>query len=294
MEAERWTVLNMPAIAEEGDVLGRKVGEPLWPLRYGLEVLQQIKKTLGSYFFHALYQQRPSPEDGNVYKRIWFRYARIEDGYIRLIGNGIVPDKFVSLRDCRRFGIADLAFTTKTSSDYTITSAWAVDQESNLILLDIERDRLEGPDILPAIKRMGDKWDVDYFGVEANAAQIAVVQAGKRAGMTIRALYADKDKFTRAQAASVRFEGGQVFLPDGHDQLGAFEHELLSFPNAAHDDMVDVTSWACAEVQRRGPAGESQSQKLVRELLEAAAAQKEQEEWMRIDNPAFWNGTVDS
>ena len=54
-----WTVIRFPAIAEENDPLGRKVGEALWPDRYPLKTLQSIKSVLGDYIFSALYQQDP-------------------------------------------------------------------------------------------------------------------------------------------------------------------------------------------------------------------------------------------
>lgn len=54
---ERFT---MPAIAEAGDVLGREVGEPLWPARWPLTALQARKQALEAYWWSALYQQRPT------------------------------------------------------------------------------------------------------------------------------------------------------------------------------------------------------------------------------------------
>jgi hypothetical protein len=36
-DGEKWEVLNLPALAEEGDPLGRAPGEALWPARYDTE-----------------------------------------------------------------------------------------------------------------------------------------------------------------------------------------------------------------------------------------------------------------
>jgi hypothetical protein len=68
---ERWDVVNLPAMAEEGDVLGRESGEPLWPERFDLDALERIRATLGGYYFAALYQQRPGPPDGAMFKTAW-------------------------------------------------------------------------------------------------------------------------------------------------------------------------------------------------------------------------------
>ena len=56
---EQWEVLKLPALAEEGDPLGRAAGEPLWPERYDKKALEDLRKTLGSFLFSAIYQQSP-------------------------------------------------------------------------------------------------------------------------------------------------------------------------------------------------------------------------------------------
>jgi len=54
-----WTVIRLPAIAEENDLLNREIGEALWPARYPIEKLFQIKRVMGTYMFDAMYQQNP-------------------------------------------------------------------------------------------------------------------------------------------------------------------------------------------------------------------------------------------
>src|SRR5215204_3380925 len=54
------------------DPLGRGEGEPLWPERFDRERLLAIKRQLGAWSFAALYQQRPVPEGGTLFKREWF------------------------------------------------------------------------------------------------------------------------------------------------------------------------------------------------------------------------------
>ncbi|PKL10091.1 MAG: hypothetical protein CVV51_00525 [Spirochaetae bacterium HGW-Spirochaetae-7] len=44
---EAWEVVNLPALAEEGDILGRPEGDPLWPERYPLESLEGIRRAVG-------------------------------------------------------------------------------------------------------------------------------------------------------------------------------------------------------------------------------------------------------
>jgi hypothetical protein len=75
---ESWDVLNLPALAEEPDPLGRQPGEPLWPERFSRADLLRIKATLGSYWWSAMYQGSPMPNEGGTFKRSWLRYWREE------------------------------------------------------------------------------------------------------------------------------------------------------------------------------------------------------------------------
>jgi predicted phage terminase large subunit-like protein len=78
MEAggEQWGVLKFPAIAEENDLMGRKVGEPLWKERYPIESLNTIQGTVSAYWWAAMYQQSPYARTGKTFKRadfIWIK-----------------------------------------------------------------------------------------------------------------------------------------------------------------------------------------------------------------------------
>ena len=69
---EKWDYLNMPAIAE-ADADGRKVGDPLWPERFDLADLNSKRAMLGSVAFGALYQGRPSLEQGGIFQVGWWQ-----------------------------------------------------------------------------------------------------------------------------------------------------------------------------------------------------------------------------
>lgn len=198
--------------------------------------------------------------------------------------------RYVARRHCRRFAIADLAFTLKKENDYTVVGAFAVTPRQDLIVLDIHRERMEGPEIPRAIAVMYRRWDCAYVAVEAQQAQILVVQQLRRMGLTVRALRADVDKLSRAIPATVRFEAGQVYLPEDAPWVEAFVAELLTFPHGKHDDQVDVISYACIELQRFGPAPEPEGHREAREYAEKELAA---ESFNRVENPLFWEGDAD-
>ena len=76
LEKEDWEVLTIPAIAVEDmtyqlgprpeQIYSRQAGDLLHPDREPLEVLERIRRNLGSLNFSAQYQQNPMPAEGNV------------------------------------------------------------------------------------------------------------------------------------------------------------------------------------------------------------------------------------
>lgn len=269
---EVWTVISFPAFAEENDLLGRQVGEPLWPERYDKPDLENIRSTLTSYQWAALFQQRPAPESGGLFQRTWFEYyEKVVDGssvYLRLNGkNG--NSRTFTLGHCRRFLTIDLAFSTKTEADFTVIAAWGVTPDCDLILLDLHRERMTGDQLAPNIKSMMVKWNCDYAGIEDVQAQTLVVQTMRRQGIAVRALKANMDKITRSIPAQIRMEAGQVWFPRQHPSLEIMEHELLTFPKGAHDDCEDVLAYAALEVQRLGGAVISEEERARLARIEA-------------------------
>ncbi|MET9436885.1 terminase family protein [Streptomyces sp. NPDC006551] len=73
-----WITLDLPAICDtEDDPLGRPVGAALWPKRYGRRALANIRKAVGERVWWSLYQQKPRPMEGGVWKWPWITDHRI-------------------------------------------------------------------------------------------------------------------------------------------------------------------------------------------------------------------------
>lgn len=233
-EPGKWHVLNFPAIAEQDEQYRRK-GQPLWPARYPLEFLLEEKR-INPHAFNALYQQRPVAEGGGMFKRQWFRYAEKGNGH-----DLYKLDSWRSVNDARRFLTVDLAASTKETGDYTVIMAWAMFGEK-LLLLDVLRDRLEGPDILPQIALMLNRWNASDCWIEKIGFQTTIIQDGSRKGLPVRELRPDKDKQTRAAPMAAAMANGKIWFAPGNWQAD-LEHELLSFPAGAHDDQVDAFAY---------------------------------------------------
>jgi predicted phage terminase large subunit-like protein len=249
---ERFDVVRLAAVAEadEGDgpdLLGRVPGEALWPERFGVSALAAKRRELGSAVFEALYQGRPRPAEGAMFCRDWFRYFRpVEAGFD--LGSSIV-----ARAECRIFCTVDLADTVATSADYTVVATFARTPNGELLLIDLLRRRLESTGHLPMLKAAWDRHHPEFIGVETDAYGRAVMRLAKRDGMRVKALSRDKDKQSRALAAAVMFEAGDVYFPKGAAFLDDLESELLAFPHGRHDDQVDVIAYAASVGERRRP-----------------------------------------
>lgn len=231
---EQWEIISLPAVAEENDPLGRKIGEPLCPDRFGSDDLARIRERLGAYSFAALYQQRPIPAEGALFRREWF-------------GNGIIIDAAPDgLRWARGY---DLAVSTKTSADYTASFRCAFGRDGILYISDGFRRRVEYPEQRRyVIQRMVNEHNTIH-GIEAALHGQALVQDLRRVPavrhIPLRAVRMEADKYTRALAWANFAEEGKIRLIRG-PWIEQFIDEVCRFTGRGdtHDDQVDAVSLA--------------------------------------------------
>lgn len=240
----RWRVISIPAICDDeaNDPLGRKLGEGMVSAR-GNRDWHQIRKSVGEYVFAALYQQRPAPAEGNLFKRIWWRYwtpAPEIGSSPRINLGGVVHE----LDDCWRFGTVDLANSTKTSGDWTVISAWARTLSGDLVLLDRVRARIGEHDHFVHARPLVERWKLDTLYVEDSQFGTTLVREATAGGVPILPLKAETDKLTRALPASAWCSSGRVWLPAGAWWTKAWVDEAAAFPNGTHDDQVDTLAYA--------------------------------------------------
>ncbi|MGA3524157.1 phage terminase large subunit [Melissospora conviva] len=252
----RWHVVRIPAVAEtDDDVLGRKAGEGMVSAR-GQRDWQAVRKSVGEYVFSALYQQRPSPAEGNLFKRLWWRYWSPDPTGARLV----LGQQTFALADCWRFATVDLAASTRTSADWTVFSAWARTITGDLVLLDRVRARIGEADHFAHARPLVERWRLDTVFVEASQYGMTLVREASNAGVPITPLQADTDKLSRALPASAWCSNGRVWLPAGVWWVKDWVNEHAAFPNGSHDDQVDTLAYAVRVAvtkpapQRSGPA----------------------------------------
>jgi predicted phage terminase large subunit-like protein len=232
--AKKIKIIELPAIAEDDDPLGRKPGEPLWPDgpdKFDLEFLHE-QQALDPLGFAALYQQRPSVMDGDLFKRENVRYYSDDD----------LP------KDLRAYAASDHAVGTKQRNDPSCLLTVGVDKQSNIYLLDCYWQR-QKTDIVTeqmldmAVLRKPLLWWAEKGHISMSIGPFLRKRMGERGTyINIREVVPSGDKATRAQSFAGRFAMGKVFFPKGKPWVERAINELLSFPNGLHDDFVDTCS----------------------------------------------------
>lgn len=224
-----------------------RVGELLCPERWSPDEVADLKVRLGSYGYAGQFQQRPVPAEGGVVKRSWLKYYDWTD-------KGIMDQEGLPINpaDHARFITVDVAASLREEADFTAIGVWSLyfGRRPHLALLDVVHDRVEGPDILPAIKRLRAKWKAGSVWIEKVAFQLALVQLARREGIPVREYEPKGDKMGRLISATPLMEAGGFWLPRQSPWLDRLESELLSFPKGEHDDLVDMISSAAIIAQR--------------------------------------------
>lgn len=257
-EGDHWELLNLPGLAEPGDHLGRNEGEALWPEMFDLENLEQTRKAMGTYWFTAMYQQRPAPLEGALFKKNNFRYYTktatmnpTDDGpelHELATIHKDSGDQVFDVSYGRKFCTVDVAASESAQADFTVVSTWVVTLDRDLLLWDRERVQFEGPDLAPLIRRVYAEQKPSLIGIERVGYGLTLIQELLREGLPIVRLEPDKDKVSRALPAAARLEEKRVFFPKHVSWLDEWESELLVFPNGAHDDQVDTLAYAALQL----------------------------------------------
>jgi predicted phage terminase large subunit-like protein len=229
-EVEDWTIISLPAKAEEGDLLGRAPGEPLWPEHgYDQAWMDTTKKAVGSYAWAALYQQRPSPAKGTMFKREWWKYYKEPPNDFRVIIQSW-----------------DMTFKDTQGTDYVVGQVWGL-HKADKYLLDQVRDRMDFVTTCEAVRNLSAKWpQTNYKLVEDKANGPAVISTLQRELGGFIAVKPDGSKEARASAVAPSIEAGNVYIPDPSiaPWVNDYVEECSAFPKGANDDQVDAMSQA--------------------------------------------------
>ncbi len=235
-EAKKWRIIDLPALAKEKDVLGRKEGEALWPDRFPTSYLHEMREA-DPRGFQALYQGSPTPDKGNFYDGDRLRvYVRPTDR----------PPN-----DQLRFYVAsDHAVSTKQDRDKTAIIPVGVDEHDNIwILDDVEWGRWDTDVVVEKMLKLMRKYKPLYWWAERGHISKSIGPFLRKRMLeestfvTIDEIVPINDKMSRAQSMQARVAMGKVYMPSYAPWYSEARDQLLKFPYASHDDFCDALSY---------------------------------------------------
>lgn len=224
--ADQWEILLLPAIAEKNRHPRdpRREGEALWTGKYPLNELMKIKATVGIYDWSAMYQQRPQPAGGTIFKREWMNKT-----YRELPAGATIIQSW------------DLPFKNSESSAKCAGIVMAR-KGSELFFVDMVNDKMDFITSVTAIKNLTAKHPKARAKVvEDKANGPAIIDY---LGKTIPGMIPFNPKGSkedRALSVAPYFEAGNVLFPEFAPWKADLIDDLLRFPGTTYKDTVDAT-----------------------------------------------------
>lgn len=218
---EGWELLNLPAISDDG--------KALWPEQYDLEALNRIQKAIGTRDWSALYQQKPTPDEGDYFKADWLKPY----------------DTAPSRETMRVYGGSDYAVTAD-GGDYTVHVVVGLDPDGKMFLLDLWRKQAASDewvesfcDLVKKWKPLG--WAEEQGQIKSGVGPFLIKQMRESKAYVAREQFPTRgDKAVRAQSIRGRMALEGLYVPKDAAWRADFESELLRFPAGVHDDQVDA------------------------------------------------------
>ena len=236
-DGDDWEVVEFPAILPSD--------KPLWPEFWSYEELSALRNELPNSKWQAQYQQNPTSESAAIIKRDWWKIWEEED-----------PPT------CNYTLMAwDTAFEKSSRADYSAMTLWGVFEypddngtyQTNIILLNAFRDRMEFPELKrKAIEHYRD-WEPDSVIIEKKASGAPLIYEMRAMGIPVQEFtpVRGNDKISRVNAISDLFASGRVWAPPSRWAEEVID-EVASFPSGEHDDYVDTVSLAMMRFRKGG------------------------------------------
>ena len=208
-EADKWTVVNLPAIMERtlphlDPDDPRPEGAALWPAQFDLATLKKIRASIGPRWWNALYQGSPREAEGSLFKAAWFRFWDTHEDF-----GGYGNFKELAFT-------ADLSFSGDHQSDYNVIQVWGRTQSGESYLLDQVRGKWDFVELQAAFETLRARWPTVrklYLEKKANGDALLSTLRKSNSGLRIEAISPDKSKSLRCYAAQPEFQQGRVYFP---------------------------------------------------------------------------------
>lgn len=222
---EHWDVLELPAIDADNNAM--------WPERFPIERLEQIRATIGQREFAALYQQQPVVRGGNIFDVTKVQWEGSLDNF----------------PDCKYVRFWDVASTEKQRAkddpDYTAGTLYGETRTKDGLLevwiKDSVRMQQEAPErdrrIIATTEKDGPAVQVGIESVAGYKDAYTYLRGKLRGIRSVVKVTVSKDMVVRAAPLEPVFEAGNVHILRSNWGTQMVT-EFAEHPNGAHDDML--------------------------------------------------------
>lgn len=216
----------------------------LWSSNWTVEKLEQKRMEMrisekGDAGFYQEYFNEPISDEDQIFRREMFRYFKTLD----LTKIKEKPYKIYTL--------VDPAISKKTTADFTAVVSVLVDFMNRIFVLEITRARLDPIETIKVIFAHYERYQPIFVGIEVTAYQKALkyfIEEEKRKhhstvqSMQVVEIKPTIDKVTKIKKLQPKYAIANVFHNSDDQNTPILEQELLRFPIAAHDDIIDSIS----------------------------------------------------
>lgn len=220
-----WRTFRVPAEAD---------GEVIFPQKFSLARLAEIRREVGPYIFSCQYLLSPIDPENAMFQKRWFQYF-----------DQWHPGPY------RSYVTVDLAYSDKKTADYTAIIHTKVDQFKNLYVSDYIRSHLGLGNMIQALFGMIEPIttlscvgvEIQPSETETNSAVLIMIREEMRKRgkfFILKGIKPVRDKVARAGILVPLFSNGAVYMRHTMPEL---EDELLRFPKGEHDDLVDALAY---------------------------------------------------
>ena len=219
-----WRVINLPAECEYADdPLGRQPGEMLWTEWFDDEHWAPFR--LDERTWSSLFQQRPRPAEGGVFKSHWCRFRWAE---IPVQAKTIVHSW-------------DTAQKENQVNDPTAGSVWHLGRGvPGFHLREMFVDRIDYTKLRRTVINYAERDRPSAILIEDKSSGQSLIQDLRNStSLPIVAIEPESSKLFRAMDVSPMVESGLLLLPEVAPWLVDFEREFFAYPLSTHDDQVD-------------------------------------------------------